>query len=125
MNTSANIDLHCHSTASDGLLSPRDLVLPGRNDHPWVHGLTRRYYRSLLRNGVRIWEWRGEMMHAKTSIIDGRWIRVGSTDFNPFGVAINYELDAFVEDVKVAAAAEAMFLRELEQSHEVRGVLTP
>lgn len=99
------------------------LLLPGRNDHPWVHGLTRRYYRSLLRNGVRIWEWRGEMMHAKTSIIDGRWIRVGSTDFNPFGVAINYELDAFVEDVKVAAAAEAMFLRELEQSQEVRGGL--
>jgi cardiolipin synthase len=95
------------------------LLLPGRNDHPWVHGLTRRFYRTLLRNGVRVWEWRGEMMHAKTSIIDGRWIRVGSTDFNPFGVAINYELDAFIEDAKVAAAAEAMFQLDLSQSVEV------
>jgi cardiolipin synthase A/B len=68
---------------------------------------------------VRIWEWRGDMMHAKTSIIDGRWLRVGSTDFNPLGVALNYELDAFVEDANVAAAAAEMFLRELEQSLEV------
>jgi cardiolipin synthase len=98
------------------------LLVPGRNDHPWVGALTRRYYRWLLRNGVRIWEWRGEMMHAKTSIIDGRWIRVGSTDFNPFGVAINWELDAFIEDAKVAAAAEAMFLGELDESLEVRTV---
>jgi cardiolipin synthase A/B len=98
------------------------LLVPGRNDHPWVHPLTRRYYRRLLRHGVRIWEWQGEMMHAKTSIVDGRWTRVGSTDFNPLGVAINYELDAYVEDATVAATAEGMFLRELEQSREVRGV---
>jgi cardiolipin synthase len=96
------------------------LLVPGRNDHPWVQPLTRRYYRRLLRNGVRIWEWRGDMMHAKTSIVDGRWTRVGSTDFNPLGVAINYELDAYVEDAKVAGAAEGMFLRELDESLEVR-----
>ena len=52
----------------------------------------------MLRNGVRIWEWRGEMMHAKTTVVDGRWTRVGSTDFNPLGIAINFELDAIVED---------------------------
>jgi cardiolipin synthase len=98
------------------------LLLPGRNDHPWVHGLTRRYFRTLLRNGVRIWEWRGDMMHAKTSVIDGRWTRVGSTDFNPFGVAINYELDAFIEDAAVAAAAAEMFLADLSESLEVRTV---
>ena len=74
------------------------VLVPSRNDHPWVSMLARRYYRRLLTNGVRIWEWRGEMMHAKTSVVDGRWVRVGSTDFNPLGVAINYELDAVIED---------------------------
>ncbi len=96
------------------------LLVPGKNDHPWVGSLTRRCYRRLLRNGARVWEWSGDMMHAKTSIVDGRWIRVGSTDFNPLGVAINYELDAFIEDASVAAAAEEMFLGDLDQSHEVR-----
>lgn len=96
------------------------LLLPSKNDHPWVHRATQRYYRSLLTNGVRIWEWRGEMMHAKTMVVDGVWTRVGSTDFNPLGVAINYELDAFIEDVEVAARAEDLFLADLEQSREVK-----
>src|SRR4030095_11452036 len=77
------------------------ILVPQRNDHPWVTLLTRRYYRRLLTNGVRIWEYKGAMMHAKTSVVDGRWVRVGSTDFNILGVAINYELDALVEDPEV------------------------
>jgi len=59
------------------------------------------------------------MMHAKTSVVDGRWVRVGSTDFNPLGVAINYELDAVIEDRKLGAQAEAMFLADLERSKEI------
>ncbi|HEY2378939.1 MAG TPA: phosphatidylserine/phosphatidylglycerophosphate/cardiolipin synthase family protein [Gemmatimonadaceae bacterium] len=95
------------------------ILLPSRNDHPWVSLLARRYYRRLLTNGVRLWEWQGEMMHAKTSVIDGRWVRVGSTDFNPLGVAINYELDAVIEDPALGEQAESMFLADLENSKEV------
>jgi cardiolipin synthase len=95
------------------------ILVPSRNDHPWVSLLARRYYRRLLANGVRIWEWQGEMMHAKTSVIDGRWVRVGSTDFNPLGVAINYELDAVIEDAVLGADAERMFLADLEASREI------
>ena len=95
------------------------ILVPSRNDHPWVTLLTRRYYRRLLTNGVRIWEWKGSMMHAKTSVVDGRWVRVGSTDFNPLGVAINYELDAVIEDATLGARAETMFLDDLERSQEI------
>ena len=59
------------------------------------------------------------MMHAKTSVIDGRWVRVGSTDFNPLGVAINYELDAVIEDAVLGEAAEQMFMADLDGSREV------
>jgi cardiolipin synthase len=95
------------------------VLVPSRNDHPWVTMLTRRYYRRLLTNGVRVWEWKGEMMHAKTSVVDGRWLRVGSTDFNPLGVSLNYELDAVIEDSILGAEAESMFLGDLEQSKEI------
>jgi len=95
------------------------ILVPSRADHPWVSMLARRYYRRLLTNGVRIWEWQGEMMHAKTSVIDGRWVRVGSTDFNPLGVAINYELDAVIEDRVLGEDAERMFLADLEVSREI------
>ena len=95
------------------------ILVPSRYDHPWIRMATRRFYRRLLRNGVRIWEWRGEMMHAKTSVVDRRWTRVGSTDYNPLGVAINFELDAVIEDRVLGAQAEAMFLEDLEQSKEI------
>ncbi len=95
------------------------VLVPSRNDHPWMSLVARRFYRRLLTNGVRIWEWQGEMMHAKSSVVDGRWVRVGSTDFNPLGVAINYELDAVIEDARIGEQAERMFLADLDASREV------
>ncbi|HEX6941710.1 MAG TPA: phosphatidylserine/phosphatidylglycerophosphate/cardiolipin synthase family protein [Gemmatimonadaceae bacterium] len=96
------------------------ILVPSRYDHFWLRWLMTRSYHRLLRNGVRIWEWRGEMMHAKTSVVDGRWVRVGSTDFNPLSVSINYELDAVIEDPALGVAAEAMFIEDLQRSRELR-----
>lgn len=95
------------------------VLVPGRNDHPWVNRYARSYYPALLRNGVRIWEWQGEMMHAKSTVMDGVITRIGSTDFNPLGAAINYELDAIIGDRAFGAQAEEMFRTDLEQSREV------
>lgn len=59
------------------------------------------------------------MMHAKMSVTDGRVTRIGSTDLNPLGVAINYELDAFIDDVTLGAKASEQFLVDLDRSREV------
>ncbi len=96
------------------------ILVPSKYDHPWVRRLTRRVYRRLLHNGVRIWEWNGVMMHAKTTVVDGRWLRVGSTDFNPLGIALNYELDAIVQDSVLGQEAMEMYLEDLKQSTEIR-----
>lgn len=95
------------------------VLVPSTYDHPWLRTLIVPYIRRLIGSGVRVWEWRGEMMHAKTNVVDGRWVRVGSTDFNLLGIAINYELDAFIEDASLGAQAEEMFLDDLEQSREI------
>ncbi len=97
------------------------LLVPGHGDHAWVVPVTRRYYPRLLHHGVRIWEWQGEMMHAKTQIADGRYARVGSTDFNPLGVAINFELDAVVDDDRLGRDMQGMFEEDLGKSREVKG----
>ena len=96
------------------------VLVPSKYDHPWVRRFTRRVYRRLLGNGVRIWEWNGVMMHAKTMVVDARWVRVGSTDFNPLGIALNYELDAIVQDRTLGQEAMEMYLEDLEQSTEIR-----
>lgn len=96
------------------------VLVPSRFDHPWLRTFLTPFYQRMLKNGVRVWEWRGEMMHAKTSVVDGRWTRVGSTDINLLGVAINYELDAIIEDSAIGAQAEQMFLEDLDRSRELR-----
>jgi cardiolipin synthase len=93
------------------------LLVPSRGDHPWMIRGTRKYYPRLLKNGVRIWEWKGEMMHAKTGVVDGRYVRIGSTDYNVLGMAINFELDAMVHDESLGAAMNAMFEEDIARSN--------
>jgi cardiolipin synthase A/B len=95
------------------------LLVPGTVDVFGVGAMSRAGFRALLDGGVRIFEWNGVMLHAKTAVADGRWARVGSTNANITSWFGNWELDVAVEDEKFGAAMQAMFERDLENSTEV------
>lgn len=95
------------------------LLVPGTTDIPVVRSLTRAGYRSLLEAGVRVFEWNGSMLHAKTAVADGRWARVGSTNLNLSSWLGNCELDAVIEDEPFAREMEAMYLEDLTNATEV------
>jgi cardiolipin synthase len=96
------------------------LLVPGTSDLPWIRNLTRFGYRRLLRDGVRIYEWRGPMLHAKAMVADGRWVRIGSSNLNPSSLFGNWELDVLIESPTLAGVMEAQFRRDLERCAEVR-----
>ncbi|HET8650125.1 MAG TPA: phospholipase D-like domain-containing protein [Gemmatimonadales bacterium] len=95
------------------------LLVPGSSDLPLVRNLTRIGYRTLLRAGVRIFEWDGPMLHAKTMVSDHRWVRVGSSNLNPSSLVGNYELDVLVEDLDLAEEMQQQFRRDIASSREV------
>jgi cardiolipin synthase len=95
------------------------LLVPGSSDVPLIRNISRIGYRDLLRSGVRIYEWDGPMLHAKTIMVDHRWVRVGSSNLNPSSLLGNYELDVLVEDVDLARALEDQFRLDIAQSREV------
>lgn len=95
------------------------LVVPGSSDLPFVRNLTRIGYRALLASGVRIFEWEGPMLHAKTLSADGRWVRIGSSNLNPASLVGNYELDVLIEDAQLAEAIDQQFRLDLARSREV------
>jgi cardiolipin synthase A/B len=95
------------------------LLVPGSSDLPLVRNLSRIGYRDLLRAGVRIYEWDGPMLHAKTIVADGRWVRIGSSNLNPSSLIGNYELDVLVEDSGLAEAMERQFRLDIARSREV------
>jgi cardiolipin synthase len=95
------------------------LMVPGASDIPLMRALSRAGYRSLLEAGVRVFEWNGPMLHAKTAVADGTWARVGSTNLNLASWVGNWELDIAVEDDEFAGAMEEMYLADLANTTEI------
>ena len=95
------------------------LLVPSATDIPILKPLSRAGYRTLLEAGVRVFEWNGTMLHAKTAVADGNWARVGSTNLNISSWFGNCELDAVVEDQPFACQMEEMYLQDLANATEI------
>ncbi len=95
------------------------LLVPGSTDLGFVKRLGAAGYRPLLTAGIRVFEWNGRMLHAKTAVADGRWARVGSTNLNLASWMGNWELDVAVEDDGFARQMEEMYEHDLASSTEV------
>jgi cardiolipin synthase len=96
------------------------LLVPGRgSDIQLVQAISRAGYRALLEAGVRVFEWNGPMIHAKTAVADGRWARVGSTNLNIASWVGNRELDVVVEDEGFARLMEEQYTRDLVGATEI------
>jgi cardiolipin synthase A/B len=74
------------------------VLVPGATDIPIIRAVSRAGYRPLLEAGIRVFEWNGPMLNAKTAVADGHWARVGSTNLNLASWIGNWELDVAVED---------------------------
>jgi cardiolipin synthase len=95
------------------------LLVPGASDIPVLRPISQGGFRPLLEAGIRVFEWKGPMLHAKTAVADGRWARVGSSNLNVASWIGNYELDCVVEDEGFAAQMENLYLEDLEYSTEI------
>jgi len=95
------------------------ILVPAHNNWPIVGTMSRGGYRPLLRAGVRIFEWQGPMMHAKTSVVDGAWCRVGSSNLNTASLMGNWELDIGILDVGFGRQLQGLFLADLASSTEI------
>jgi cardiolipin synthase A/B len=96
------------------------LLVPGAGtDVPMMQAVSRAGYRALLEGGIRVFEWNGPMLHAKTAVADARWARVGSTNLNLASWVGNRELDVVVENADFGLRMETMFQDDLGNSTEI------
>jgi cardiolipin synthase len=96
------------------------LLVPGSSgDLTFLRPISRAGYRPLLEAGVRVFEWNGSMLHAKTAVADARWARVGSSNLNMASWLGNWELDVVVENAEFAGQMEEMYLKDLENATEI------
>jgi cardiolipin synthase len=95
------------------------LLVPGASDLPIVSRISRAAYRPLLEGGVRVFEWNGSMLHAKSAVADERWTRVGSTNLNIASWLTNYELDVAIEDERLGAGMAEIYEQDLGNATEI------
>lgn len=95
------------------------LLVPGASDILVAKALSRAGYRPLLEAGIRVFEWNGPMLHAKTAVADGSWARIGSSNLNLASWLGNWELDVAIENQAFAAEMEAMFEADLHHATEI------
>lgn len=95
------------------------LLLPGRTDVRTVRHAGHGFFAGLLRRGVRLFEYRAAVLHAKTMVADGRVSVIGSSNVDFRSFERNAECNFVVFDAPVAEEMERRFLADLAESEEI------
>jgi cardiolipin synthase len=96
------------------------ILVPGpKNDHPSIRHTSRSMYGDLLRSGAHIYEYTPTMLHAKIMVVDGAWVVVGSTNFDPRSFGIDDEDNLAALDPQLAQTLTAEFDNDLKSSRRV------
>lgn len=96
------------------------IILPEMTDIPTSLYASRYYYSDLLKAGVKLYQRRNSVLHAKTGVIDGAWSTVGSTNMDFWSFLNNDEVNAVVLSRRFAVEMEKMFAKDLEESDPIR-----
>ncbi|HBA60192.1 MAG TPA: cardiolipin synthase ClsB [Elusimicrobia bacterium] len=95
------------------------IITPGETDHPYVRWASWSRYGRLIKSGVKLYEWRGPMLHSKAAVIDGIWASVGSHNLDHRSLHYNLEVNLNVHDREFGAAMTRAFREDLKNSRPV------
>ena len=95
------------------------IVTPRLNNIPPVRWAARTLYPSLLEKGVKIFEAEGPFDHSKFMTVDGLWSLIGSTNWDPRSLRLNFEFNLACFDDKLAQQLDADFAAKLANCKEV------
>jgi cardiolipin synthase len=95
------------------------IILPGASDTGSVFYAGRSYYTKLLKSGIKIYEHRKAILHAKTAMIDGVWSTIGSTNLDWWSLLRNDEVNVIILGADFASKMEDMFTKDLEDCNQI------
>jgi cardiolipin synthase len=98
------------------IMIPADEV----TDSPLVQHASHHHYGTLLKGGVRLFDYQRTLLHQKVFTVDGAWCAVGSTNFDDRSFEINEEVSMVIFDEAIARELEAIFEADLQFARERR-----
>ena len=96
------------------------IILPGITDSQLALYAQRYHYSDLLKSGVKLYEHRTSLLHAKTAVVDKVWSTVGSTNMDYLSLLNNDEVNAVILSREFAVEMEKMFASDLADSTQIQ-----
>jgi len=95
------------------------IIIPAESNHIEADWLSRGFYGTLLRGGVRLFLYQHAMVHSKTATIDGEWATIGTANLDRLSLVGNYEINVEFMDPSVAQRMETIFSTDLTNCREL------
>lgn len=111
-------DFPVHEALRISALSGVDvrIIIPGKPDHLFMKWAASAYYGELLAAGVKVYLYNNGFIHAKTIVADGKVATVGTANMDMRSFCLNFEVNAFIFDNRVAKKVEDQFYKDIEVS---------
>ena len=87
-------------------------------DSAIVQHASHHHFGTLLKRGVKIYEYEKTLLHQKVMVVDGLWSAVGSTNFDERSFELNDEVSIGVVDSAVAAQLRNAFIADLKHTKQ-------
>jgi cardiolipin synthase A/B len=95
------------------------VIVPSLSTSDTAVAAGRAKYGDLLEAGVKLHEYQGRVLHAKTAVIDGMWSAIGSSNLDWRSTVWNNEIDAIVLGTAIGGQMEALFQDDLAASKTI------
>jgi cardiolipin synthase len=96
-----------------------DIILPGKNNLPFVHWASRAMWWQVLKRGCRIWLTPPPFDHSKLMVVDRHWVLLGSANWDARSLRLNFELNVECYNRELAHDLAAIVGKKLHGAHEV------
>ncbi len=95
------------------------IMIPNKPDHPFVYWATYSYVGQLLKAGARVYIYNNGFLHTKMIVIDDKASTVGTANIDVRSFKLNFEVNAFIYDKKIARELTALFYQDVALSTEL------
>jgi cardiolipin synthase A/B len=96
-----------------------DIVLPAKNNLPYIHWASAAHWWQVLERGCRIWLTPPPFDHSKLVVIDGCWSLIGSANWDPRSLRLNFEFNLECYDCALAARLTAVVQEKIRTAREI------
>jgi len=95
------------------------IILPKNTDHPFVGWVNNSFFRELLQNNVKIYQYSDGFLHSKIILVDEEIVSVGSANFNVRSQYLDYEMNAMIFSKEELRSMLKELNRNMKNSEEM------